>query len=77
MWNRRSRFLKFIKRYEELICGSDSKTFLLNTLFKILSRFLRKCKKKVVQRPRGHYIHGENFFHELDSYGYQKICLFA
>jgi hypothetical protein len=31
----------------------------------------------VVQRPKGHYIRGENFFHELGSYGYQKIRLFA
>jgi hypothetical protein len=39
---RGSRFLKFENRYADLICGSNSKTNLQNTFFKIFSTFLRK-----------------------------------
>jgi hypothetical protein len=38
----RSQFLKVNTRYVDLIGGSKSNTTLLNTFFKILSRFLRK-----------------------------------
>jgi hypothetical protein len=42
LFNRRSRFLKVDNRYENLGCGSNPKTILLNTFFKICSRLLRK-----------------------------------
>jgi hypothetical protein len=39
---RRSQFLKVVNQSENLICGSNPKTFLLTTFFKICSRFLQK-----------------------------------
>jgi hypothetical protein len=39
---RRSRFLKVDNRYENLGCGSNPKTLLLNSFFKICSCLLRK-----------------------------------
>jgi hypothetical protein len=72
LYSRRSRFLKCNNRYEELICGSNSKIFLIHSFLKIFSRFLRKCKKRLYRDQKVTICAGKIFFMNWAHMGLKK-----